>query len=37
MSRESKEPRDMGRSGIDFNYSGFRADPFSTFDYCLKV
>ena len=36
MSRESKEPRDKGRSGIDFNYSGFRADPFATFEYMRR-
>ena len=36
MSKEPKEPRDEGRSGIDFNYSGFQADPYTTYEYMRR-
>ena len=36
MAKDSKEPHDNGRSGIDFHYSGFRADPHSTYEYMRR-
>lgn len=36
MSKDPKKPRDEGRSGIDFYYSGFRADPYTTYEYMRR-
>ena len=36
MSKDPKKPRDEGRSGIDFHYSGFRADPYTTYEYMRR-
>ena len=36
MLKEPKKPQDEGRSGIDFYYSGFRADPYTTYEYMRR-
>jgi cytochrome P450 len=36
MSKEPKKPQDEGRSAIDFYYSGFRADPYTTYEYMRR-
>ena len=36
MLKEPKDPQDEGRSGIDFYYSGFRADPYTTYEYMRR-
>ena len=37
MSEESNKPQqDEGRSGIDFYYSGFRADPYTTYEFMRR-
>jgi len=36
MSKVFKKPKNKGHSGIDFHYSGFRADPYTTFEYMRR-
>jgi len=36
MSKEFKKPKNKGHSGIDFHYSGFRADPYKTYEYMRR-
>lgn len=36
MSKDPKKPHDEGRSGIDFYYSGFKANPYKTYEYMRR-
>jgi cytochrome P450 len=36
MSKNPEKPQDEGRSGIDFYYDGFRADPYKTYEYMRR-